>query len=463
MRPAEATSNDTTWAAGVKSASSRVLDSAAGQFASVLSATRRSSQRVMDLVGTRSSGEAAATRSRAKDLKAAKADSRETRAESLRKDADSAAESRNRRRAESTERSRRKSDLDEQEISEEVCQEQEAVQAEVPEATADRALNQTACLGVSVAVADEQAGNVVVPGADSGSEVGQVSAATETSAVAANAATMGDGNGSAGSETTGSAAIHLGASNVVANTAVSVTSSDAEPDGSLSAIAATGKPATDSVVRPNAGGTAGEFQNLLQQLGRGRVGDAGPTALSDAKTQPTNAAGEDTMDMESAESVRDLARVVRSKIGPRDSSMTLAMSPPELGRLRIDVQMEQDELTVRFQTETQGGQDAIKGKLHELVSALEQQGVHVDRIEVEYVPPGSNAGNDQNAGSQAQQNSRQFQTPGEFGQSAGRGGQSFDAPRQSFDGESEFEPATNWTVDSLSAWSGMTSGVDLVA
>lgn len=83
----------------------------------------------------------------------------------------------------------------------------------------------------------------------------------------------------------------------------------------------------------------------------------------------------------------DLARVVRSRLGAHHSNMTIQLDPPELGRVRVDVKMHQDMLTLRFQTETEAGQNALQGRIRELTGALEGQGVRLDRVEIEYRPP----------------------------------------------------------------------------
>jgi hypothetical protein len=67
--------------------------------------------------------------------------------------------------------------------------------------------------------------------------------------------------------------------------------------------------------------------------------------------------------------------------------MTLRLDPPELGQLRVDVRMDDQVLTVRFETQTQAGQEALKGRLTDLRDALERQGIQVNRMEVELRQP----------------------------------------------------------------------------
>lgn len=95
----------------------------------------------------------------------------------------------------------------------------------------------------------------------------------------------------------------------------------------------------------------------------------------------------DNVSLDRPQGAEELARVVRAQVGSKHSSMTLRLDPPELGRVRVDVRMHNDIMSVRFQADSQAGHDAIQGRLRELTGALEQQGVRLDRVEVEFRPP----------------------------------------------------------------------------
>ncbi|MBI4579289.1 MAG: flagellar hook-length control protein FliK, partial [Planctomycetes bacterium] len=166
------------------------------------------------------------------------------------------------------------------------------------------------------------------------------------------------------------------------------TGGGSSPGGHEEQVAATAVRSGGTAGR--AGATNHEFQQLLGQLGRQRIAQAGPPDGSPSaamRGKPTAAPTGQTLDVESPESLRELARVVRTQVGSQRSSMTLDMSPPELGRVRVDVRMVEHLVTVRFQTETSAGREAIQGHLHELKGVLEQQGIQVDRMEVDLRPP----------------------------------------------------------------------------
>jgi len=128
-----------------------------------------------------------------------------------------------------------------------------------------------------------------------------------------------------------------------------------------------------------------DFQNILQQAGRGRA--AGPTPGTGLPA--TNGKGSigETLKLAGSESVQQLARVVRSNLGGRHASMVLRLEPPELGQLRVDVRMHDQTLLLRFQTETQAGHDALQARLADLRIALQQHGIQLDQVEVEFRPP----------------------------------------------------------------------------
>ena len=147
------------------------------------------------------------------------------------------------------------------------------------------------------------------------------------------------------------------------------------------------------------GGVTLDFQNVLTQTSKSQA--AGPT--SDTGQSATSGKGvlPETIKLAGAESVEQLARVVRSNLGDRHASMVLRLDPPELGQLRVDVRMHDQVLLLRFQAETQAGHDALQTRLTDLRAALEQHGIHLDRVEVEFRPPVSSGS--QNGGPDGQQ------------------------------------------------------------
>ena len=113
----------------------------------------------------------------------------------------------------------------------------------------------------------------------------------------------------------------------------------------------------------------------------------------------------------------------------------------------------------------QVGHDAIKAKLDELRSTLEQQGIQVDRIDVQYAPPAPPVNHQGQGHGQPAPDGGQWQTPGGYDGSAGQARQSFDQPRHESAGSSFAAPeaaAGEPAVESTS-WNWVRPGVDLVA
>ena len=77
-----------------------------------------------------------------------------------------------------------------------------------------------------------------------------------------------------------------------------------------------------------------------------------------------------------------LVRSIRLQSGARHSSARLHLHPPELGRVLIDVRLEQDGLRIKIRTQTRAAGELLAERATQLRAALEQQGIHVERFEV---------------------------------------------------------------------------------
>ncbi|HSW46290.1 MAG TPA: flagellar hook-length control protein FliK [Phycisphaerae bacterium] len=137
----------------------------------------------------------------------------------------------------------------------------------------------------------------------------------------------------------------------------------------------------EATARP--GGSSQGFANLLDQVGRERGSAVARQGGPGAPVSGTD----DGVKLGRGESLEQLARVVRSSLTGRTSSMTLCLDPPELGQLKVDVRMSDQNMVLRFQTETRAAHDLLETRLHELRHSLEQHGVRLDRVEVELRPP----------------------------------------------------------------------------
>ncbi|HOW73135.1 MAG TPA: flagellar hook-length control protein FliK [Phycisphaerae bacterium] len=188
-------------------------------------------------------------------------------------------------------------------------------------------------------------------------------------------------------------------------------------NGTTPELGQSGAAAKGGQATARSGPAPAEFQSLLQQAGRGRSAVAaglGGSAKNAATTE------EAALDPSRAESIEKLARVLRSQLGTRNSSMSLRLDPPELGSVRIEVRMQDQTLTVKFQVDTQAGHNVLQSRLDALRQTLEQQGVRVDQVTVEYRPQQSDSS----------QQSRDGSNPSSYDGSANGHGSGFGQARE---------------------------------
>ena len=154
--------------------------------------------------------------------------------------------------------------------------------------------------------------------------------------------------------------------------AQAILSRTASPSGGPKPAASTGRPAG-----------AAEFQNLMAAAARQR----GPAKAMLESTLTAKSSGHPIINPKDAASFNELARIVRSNIGQRHSSLVLRLDPPELGNIRIDMRMHDQTLTLRIEAQTPAGQEALQGRLADLRSALEQHGIQLRQVDVELRDP----------------------------------------------------------------------------
>ena len=83
-----------------------------------------------------------------------------------------------------------------------------------------------------------------------------------------------------------------------------------------------------------------------------------------------------------------LVRSVRTQVGPRVSTARLQLTPPELGRVRIDVRVVQERMELSIRAQTPEARDVLTSRLAELRTALADHGLTLDRCDVTLAPTG---------------------------------------------------------------------------
>ena len=98
---------------------------------------------------------------------------------------------------------------------------------------------------------------------------------------------------------------------------------------------------------------------------------------------------------------------VRGNLLPGGGSMQIRLDPPELGALSVQIEMRDGQMNATFQTSNDDATKLLSHSLGQLKTALESQGVNVDKIQVQQSPKESFK---QTSQDQAQQNQQQDQT-----------------------------------------------------
>ncbi len=103
---------------------------------------------------------------------------------------------------------------------------------------------------------------------------------------------------------------------------------------------------------------------------------------------------------------------VRTRLLPHGGSMQIRLDPPELGALQVSVEMRDGAMTATFQTSNEDATRLLSHSLGQLKTALESQGVTVEKIQVQQSPKNENSQSQEEQSPQQQRdeaNARQEQ------------------------------------------------------
>jgi flagellar hook-length control protein FliK len=123
-----------------------------------------------------------------------------------------------------------------------------------------------------------------------------------------------------------------------------------------------------------------------------------------SETQPQNSAPAHRSPGSEIDAARLLHRVARAfaQATDRQGEVTIRLSPPELGLLRLEVQVRDGALAARLQTETAEARSAILENLSALRDRLAEQGVRIERFDVDLMHQHSGGAPQQSFGDQRQ-------------------------------------------------------------
>src|SRR6185312_7102066 len=77
---------------------------------------------------------------------------------------------------------------------------------------------------------------------------------------------------------------------------------------------------------------------------------------------------------------------VRGQLLPHGGTMQIRLDPPELGALKVMVEMRDGVMNATFQTSNENATQLLSHSLNQLKHVLETQGVSVERIQVQQAP-----------------------------------------------------------------------------
>jgi flagellar hook-length control protein FliK len=132
------------------------------------------------------------------------------------------------------------------------------------------------------------------------------------------------------------------------------------------------------------------------------------------------ASGLQTQGPDGAMNAARLARGLQNAVQQRGGAMTLRLTPPELGTVRIEMQMNSTGVRAQLHTETSNAQSMLHQQLGQLKSVLENQGLSVDRLSVHQLGSQSSSSSSQGQHASHQHGQGQGQQ-GDDQQSAGDG------------------------------------------
>jgi len=85
--------------------------------------------------------------------------------------------------------------------------------------------------------------------------------------------------------------------------------------------------------------------------------------------------------------IERIVRLLRLRIGKDRSVATLRLDPPELGKIRLHMDLRHDRLTLQVETQTVAARRLLGEQLDTLRRNLEASGIHLERVEIRSPEP----------------------------------------------------------------------------
>ena len=103
------------------------------------------------------------------------------------------------------------------------------------------------------------------------------------------------------------------------------------------------------------------------------------------------------MDIDVSKNVDNIVKTVKTMVSNNNSTMVIRLDPPELGEMRINIRTGSDGMSIEIQAANAKSQQMLQQGSSQLRSALENSGIHVNNVDVQFKPDmknNANAGSD---------------------------------------------------------------------
>lgn len=132
-----------------------------------------------------------------------------------------------------------------------------------------------------------------------------------------------------------------------------------------------------------------------------------PAATESAKSPETTFHVPQSPEDQFADANHDkIVTAVRGELLPHGGSMQIRLDPPELGALKIMVEMRDGMMNATFQTSNEQATQLLSHSLNQLKHVLESQGMNVERLQVEQAPRNEHSGRNSEDGQRQQDQQR---------------------------------------------------------
>ena len=145
----------------------------------------------------------------------------------------------------------------------------------------------------------------------------------------------------------------------------------------------------------------GLFMSKLNQASNGAVGGQSPSVIEEMLASSQTEAASKARDLLSQDRImRQVESGLLRNLGEGKHQLTLRLDPPNLGKLMVILQVQNKEVNAVIRTQNQDVSRVVAENMVQLRHALEQQGLKVDKLEVQTQLPNDQSPNQWQGASQ---------------------------------------------------------------